>query len=85
MLVVPEEEGALDDLEVVRVEAAGEVREKGGGDLTELVGAEELKDLFELGGTRGREGGRGGWCVGEVGVLEYVPRFVLCACFHSPT
>ena len=38
VLVVPEEEGALYDLEVVAVEAAGEVEEKSLGNLPELVG-----------------------------------------------
>ena len=43
MLVVPEEEGALDDLEVVGVEAAGEVEEEDFRDLTELGEKERAK------------------------------------------
>ena len=43
VLVVPEEEGALDDLEVVGVEAAGEVEEEDFGDLTELRERRRLK------------------------------------------
>ena len=48
MLVIPQEKSSLDNLEVIRVEAAGEVFEENGGDIYELISTKELEDLFKL-------------------------------------
>ena len=48
MLVVPEEQGALHHLEVIRIEASGKVGKEGLADLSQLVRPEQLQNLLQL-------------------------------------
>jgi len=48
VLVVPQEEGTLDHLEVIRVKAPRQISEEGLADLIELVGSEQLENFLQF-------------------------------------